>query len=60
MKIFYTLIITLLLFSCKSTEQNPEFDQKVVEPDPFKRARQAADGGGGIFNLDKKKIKKVL
>ena len=60
MKIFYTLIISLLLFSCKSTEQNPEFDQKVVEPDPFKRARQAAESGGGIFNLDKKNQESVV
>lgn len=46
-KIF--LIIFIALLSCKSIESRPEFETKPVEPDPFKRAKDAAERGGGIF-----------
>jgi hypothetical protein len=54
MRFIYILIILLLLSGCKSSQEQPEFEQKAAEPDPFKRARQAADSGGGIFNSDRK------
>jgi hypothetical protein len=54
MRFIYILIILLLFSGCKSSQEQPEFDQKAAEPDPFKRARQAADLGGGIFNSDRK------
>lgn len=54
MRFIYILTILLLFSGCKSSQEKPEFEQKPVEPDPFKRARQAADGGGGIFNSDRK------
>ena len=36
-KIF--LLIFILVFACKSNENQPEFEKKPVEPDPFKRAK---------------------
>ena len=54
MRFIYILTILLLFSGCKSSQEQPEFDKKSAEPDPFKRARQAADLGGGIFNSDRK------
>ena len=49
----FFLLIFILVFACKSNENKPEFEKKPLEPDPFKRAKQAAEKGGGIFNLEK-------
>ena len=46
-KIF--LLIFVLVFACKSNENQPEFEKKPVEPDPFKRAKESAEKGGGLF-----------
>ena len=54
MRFTYILTILLLFSGCKNSQEQPEFDKKSAEPDPFKRARQAADLGGGIFNSDRK------
>jgi len=53
MRFIWTLLVILALFGCKSSKDE-EISQKPIEPDPFKRAREAAQQGGGIFNLDKK------
>jgi hypothetical protein len=54
MRFIYILAILLLIAGCKSSEEKEILDRKPVEPDPFKRARQSADLGGGIFNSDRK------
>ena len=54
MRFIYILAILLLVAGCKSSEEKEILDRKPVEPDPFKRARQSADLGGGIFNSDRK------
>ena len=54
MRLIFILIISLFLASCKTSKEQPEFEQKPAEPDAFKRARQSADAGGGIFNSDRK------
>jgi len=53
MRFIWSIIIILALVGCK-TSKDVEFEQKTVEPDPFKRAKEAAEKGGGIFNLDKR------
>jgi len=53
MRFICSIIIILVLVGCK-TSKDGEFEQKTVEPDPFKRAKEAAEKGGGIFNLDKR------
>jgi hypothetical protein len=51
---FILLIFIVVLNGCKNSKENPDFEQIPVEPDPFKRAKQAAEKGGGIFNLEKR------
>jgi len=54
MRFIYILTILLLVAGCKSSEEKEIFESRPVEPDPFKRARQSADQGGGIFSSDRK------
>jgi hypothetical protein len=53
MRFILPIIIILVLAGCKASKDG-EFEQKTVEPDPFKRAKEAAEKGGGIFNLNKR------
>ena len=53
MRFILPIIIILVLAGCKASKDS-EFEQKTVEPDPFKRAKEAAEKGGGIFNLNKR------
>ena len=53
MRFILPIIIILVLAGCKASK-DIEFEQKTVEPDPFKRAKEAAEKGGGIFNLNKR------
>lgn len=47
----FFLLIFFLVFACKSNENQPEFEKKPLEPDPFKRAKESAEKGGGLFTL---------
>ena len=51
---FILLIFIVVLNGCKNSKENADFEQIPVDPDPFKRAKQAAEKGGGIFNLEKR------
>jgi hypothetical protein len=49
MRFKFFLLIFILVFACKSNENQPEFEKKPLEPDPFKRAKESAEKGGGLF-----------
>ena len=51
MRFKFFLLIFILVFACKSNENQPEFEKKPLEPDPFKRAKESAEKGGGLFTL---------
>jgi len=45
----FIILLTLVTFSCSNTTDPVTGEKIIIEPDPVKKAREAAARGGGLF-----------